>query len=179
MLFNFNANSENIGTKKVKEVNLIFENVQWNGFPVEAIKRFEIGRFSGNFNKNELKPTYTASEFSIVLDYLYDVYPDKDFFEIHAHRDITHVDIIYDDESEDRFSIAWEDGSVGGEINAFQTSKMNKRGDLFIVVSRNPARFDEIFPESFIEATAVFTDYSWFFHVYSSFLKNPQTHPRR
>lgn len=121
--------------KKIKSVNLVFENCDSAIVPINAIGGFAISDIQKEYsicNCNELHEYVYGKHFYMLFEDLKSL-KYKDFVDrkkslhkrITDHEDITHINIVYEDGTNDYIGVPWK--TIGRTYrNFFQELKIEK-----------------------------------------------------
>ena len=134
--------------KIVESIELVFENMDYIVIPAHYFEEFcikDVRTDIWSMKGNEAIWRYTAKVIKLVLKEKTDrvattfegdmhsiKYDGETLFErIYGHDDITSVNLIYEDESFDRFAVEWLDGKDEYH-NKYQTTRLEEGGKLVV-----------------------------------------------
>ena len=140
-------------SKKVKSVEITFENLDYVDIPVEYFGEFRISGIRTTIERLALnailqRTTADCVEFELlsqVDDVLPELTQDLSFVpdeqssllrRIVNRRDITSLDLHYDDTTTDQFYIPWEDDK-SETYNKLLHTQVNNDGNLLVTIQRN------------------------------------------
>lgn len=139
-------------SKEVKYIELIFENCDWVRF-TEGVGHFHLGKFETSIDRiamNSIRKHTLVKEVAMQISKDAKYQRDKNFddnthiFErIVEWNDITHVDIGYEDGSEESYYVDYvepegEEDMLGAP-NINQKSVISDCGNLYLVIDRDKA----------------------------------------
>ncbi len=140
--------------KKLKHINIVLENCEVISVPIEQVHHFYANNITNNIGLNEITETldtvFYTDELEIVLrqeanvelkqNYDNGIFEDcKVFDRLTRHNDITHIDLIFTDDTNMYLSVPYEEENpaVLGSPNLCQYSEMNGNGELRINISKS------------------------------------------
>ena len=139
--------------KKLKQIDIILENCEVITVPIEQVHHFYANNITNddiwlNETTETLDTMFYTDELGIALrqeanvelkqDYENGIFDDcKVFDRLTRHNDITHIDLIFTDNTNMYLSVPYEEENpaVLGSPNLFQSSRMNGNGELEIIIS--------------------------------------------
>lgn len=137
-------------SKEVKYIELIFENCDWVRF-TEGVGHFHLGKLETSIDRiamNSIRKHTLAKEVAMQISKDAKYQRDKNFDD-NAHiferivewNDITHVDIGYEDGSEESYYVNYEEPEgeedMLGAPNINQKSIISNGGNLYLVIDGN------------------------------------------
>lgn len=140
--------------KKLKQIDIVLENCETIKIPIEQVHHFYANNITNNIGLNEIAETldtvFYTDELEIVLrqeanvelkqDYENGIFNDcKVFDRLTRHSDITHIDLIFTNDTNMYLSVPYEEENpaVLGNPNLCQYSEMNGNGELRINISKS------------------------------------------
>lgn len=140
-------------SKKLKQIDIVLENCETIKIPIEQVHHFYANNITNNIGLNEINETldtvFYTDELEIVLrqeanvelkqDYENGIFNDcKVFDRLTRHNDITHIDLVFIDDTNIYLSVPYEEENpaVLGSPNLCQYSEMNGNGELRINISK-------------------------------------------
>lgn len=140
--------------KKLKQIDIVLENCEVIRVPIEQVHHFYANNITNNIGLNEddetLDTISRTDELDIILgqeanielkhDYDNGIFDDcKVFDRLTRHNDITHIDLIFTDDTNMYLSVPYEEENpaVLGSPNLCQYSEMNGNGELRINISKS------------------------------------------
>jgi hypothetical protein len=140
--------------KEVKQIDVVFENCEVVTFPKEYIGQFYLGELKEVISRracNQIDKHLLADKLILeVRDRAAlntKTYSGNAFDRVKAYDDITHIDIIYEDGSNDYIGLDYDEGESEGILganNINQKSRINKFGDLELLVGKD-LQFEDYF----------------------------------
>ena len=140
--------------KKLKQIDIVLENCEVISVPSERVHHFYANNITNDIWLNEddenLDTISRTDELEIVLrqeanvelkqDYKNGIFSNcKVFDRLTRHNDITHIDLIFTDDTNMYLSVPYEEENpaVLGSPNLCQYSEMNGNGELRINISKS------------------------------------------
>lgn len=135
-------------TKKLKGIELVFENMDYIVIPIQFLHDFSLRDVQTDIwfdrNKGTIR-RYTANAIMLNLKektnrvattFKHDVYKmdhcgETIFKRIYDYEDITSVNLIYEDASEECFAVRWIDGKDEYH-NKCQSAQIDDKGNLIV-----------------------------------------------
>ena len=141
-------------SKKLKQIDIVLENCEVISVPIERVHHFYANNITNNIGLNEITETldtvFYTDELEIVLrqeanvelkqDCENGIFNDcKVFDRLTRFNDITHIDLIFADDTNIYLSVPYEEENpaVLGSPNLYQYSEMNGNGELRINISKS------------------------------------------
>ena len=144
--------------KKLKQINNILENCEVISVPIERIGNFYFKNITKNYwfdeTDSELDTDYTTNEFYIVLPVKANIFLKADYQNVFSdykvfdrlteYRDITHIDLIFTDDTSQYIAVPYEEENpaVLGSPNLYQKTRFLDGGDLEIFISSSKENLD-------------------------------------
>lgn len=141
-------------SKSVKDVEITFENIDYIIVPsqyfldfsfedihteihraaINAILRYSVVKSLKFVLKKEVNDVARSLEGDVhCVHYGEDTLFDR----IHTHHDITHVKLIYMDDTFEEFAAEWEDDGDDEYRNLLQQTSINEDGNLLVTIQKN------------------------------------------
>lgn len=145
-------------SKRIKEIEFVFENCEVIRFKLEELGEFHIGKITESIDRvalNSIAKSRIADDIAIEIFKKAQFKPsvmesgeDTDYFKrISEFHDITHFNLIYTDDTEDYIGVVWEDAG-NDEINAYQKEMYSELGNFYIIISSDKTKdFKDYFDE--------------------------------
>lgn len=141
-------------SKKLKQIDIVLENCETIKIPIEQVHHFYANNITNDIWLNEddetLDTISRTDELEIILrqeanvelkqDYENGIFDDcKVFDRLERFNDITHVDLIFTDDTNMYLSVPYEEENpaILGSPNLCQYSEMNGNGELRISISKS------------------------------------------
>ena len=138
--------------KKLKQIDIVLENCEIIKIPIEQVHHFYANNITNDIGliTETLNIMFYTDELEIVLrqeanvelkqNYDNGIFNDcKVFDRLTRHNDITHIDLIFTDDTNMCLSVPYEEENpaVLGSPNLCQYSEMNGNGELRINISKS------------------------------------------
>lgn len=138
-------------SKHIKEIEFVLENLEIVTFKPEELGELHIGKITECVNRvacNSIAKSKVADDIAIEIfkkaqfqKSVIESFKKKDYFKrIINFSDITHINLIYSDDTEDYLSVVWEEDEKNDDINLLQKSMLSDLGNLYIIISSDKTK---------------------------------------
>lgn len=152
-MFGGSLNAKEVGVNRIVSVAFDFENLDTTVVPIEFIPQFRVDGITASLSlyedeieENKLANSITVEISKEVLNQyrqfegnLTCYYDRKDwvYFDRFRHHDLKDIEIIYDDGSNNRIFVPWEDKEGNPYVNELCSTYVLDDGNLFLEVLKN------------------------------------------
>ena len=138
-------------SKNIKKIEFVLENLEIVTFKPEELGELHRGKITECVNRvacNSIAKSKVADDIAIEIfkKAQFQKSPmegikKKDYFKrIIKFPDITHINLIYSDDTEDYLSVIWEEDEKNDDINLLQKSMLSDLGNLYIIITSDKTK---------------------------------------
>lgn len=133
--------------REVKKISLIFENTEYADIDAEHIKRINIEVGKDEIIRtavNSIERIQTINYLEMLISKEADIvitdtlYKPETLFKRLFHEDITHVEIVYENDEKEEFCVPWTPSPSNENINSLQIvqkyNMYNDKGNLLLTI---------------------------------------------